>query len=100
MLLQAAFSLSVGKEQLFVGLWSMAVSADAPTSGGKKHLMKGWLWSTGVWLWAWSWLSLYCCIPVPGVLGPFEGTFIMKTRTCVIQQFVAAAAAADRKSVV
>ena len=94
MLLQAAFSLSVGKEQLFVGLWSMAVSADAPTSGGKKHLMKGWLWSTGVWLWAWSWLSLYCCIPVPGVLGPFEGTFIMKTRTCVIQQFVAAAAAA------
>ena len=94
MLLQAAFSLSVGKEQLFVGLWSMAVSADAPTSGGKKHLMKGWLWSTGVWLWAWSWLSLYCCIPVPGVLGPFEGTFIMKTRTCIIQQFVAAAAAA------
>ena len=96
MLLQASFSLSVGKGQLFVGLWSMAVSADVPTSGGKKHLMKGWLWSTGVWLWAWSWLSLYCCIPVPGVLGPFEGTFIMKNRTCVIQQLVAAAAAAAK----
>lgn len=57
-LLQEAFSLSVGKGQLFVRMWSMAVSADAPTSGRKKHLMKGWLWSTGVWLWAWIWLSL------------------------------------------
>lgn len=58
-LLQAAFSLSVGKGQLFVGMWSMAASADAPTSGGKKRLMKGWLWPAGEWLWAWSWRSLY-----------------------------------------